>query len=335
MRSSYQLSNWDSDQEDNGKFLSYKLFRVLCYFPLTGLLGLDHLYLRSPLTAFAKLCGNFLFFGAWWIYDVCQLLFNNDMSKVFGLHIPGFGPTGIGAGFFINETSALHMQYFKYAMALFFLGWIGIHRVLVGDYSLKQFYRFIPVISLPFWIYDIFKLMVKPQMVVNYYCEYFATKPGTEKDDPQCFIEPEATFSPLTKIVTSIKNLTQKSANTVSTGIDAAAGVVGAAEGVVKTAAAATKQIEELNKLFKSPAAGSTTSSAAGSTTSQMKGGQMGGQPNTLETLLPYLLIGTIVFITVSGCILTYRRSHKKERNDSPPEPGIFRKPTESAESIA
>ena len=320
MRSSYQLSNWDSDKpdEDNGKFLSYKLFRFLCYFPLTGLLGLDHLYLRSPLTAIAKLFVNFMFFGGWWIYDVCQLLCNNDITKVFGFNIPGFGPTGIGAGFFINDIpSALHMQYIKYAMALFFLGWIGIHRVLVGDYSLGQFYRFIPVISLPFWIFDLFKLMVKPQMVVNYYCDYFATKPGTEKDDPQCFIETEPTFSPFTRIVASIKNLTEKSSNTVATSIDAAASVADAAKGVLDTAATAAAQIEKLNKLFK-----------------PMKGGQMGSQTNTLETLLPYLLIGTIVFITVSGCILTYRRSHKKERNDPPPEPGILRNPVEPTESI-
>lgn len=319
MRSSYQLSNWDSDKpdEENGKFLSYKLFRVLCYFPLTGLLGLDHLYLRSPLTAIAKLCGNFLFFGAWWIYDACQLYFNNDMSKVFGFNIPGFGPTGIGAGFFLNETSALHMQYFKYAMALFFLGWIGIHRVLVGDYSLGQFYRFIPVISLPFWIFDIFKLMVKPQMVVNYYCDYFATKPGTEKGDPPCFTGLEPTFSPFTRIITSIKNLTEKSANTVSTGIDAAAGVADASKGVLEAAKAAAEQIKAVEGLVKG---------------FKMTGG---AQTNTLEILLPYLLIGTIVFITVSGCILTYRRSHKKERNDSPPEPGILRKPVEPAESIA
>jgi hypothetical protein len=57
------------------------------------------------------------------------------------------------------------------------------------------------------------------------------------------------------------------------------------------------------------------------------QGQQQGGTlliPNS--NMLSYTFITTIITIAVSGFILSYRRSNKNERNDSPPEPGVFRK---------
>jgi hypothetical protein len=45
--------------------------------------------------------------------------------------------------------------------------------------------------------------------------------------------------------------------------------------------------------------------------------------------VLPYTLLGTVAFISVAGFAATYYRSKKnvKQADDSPPEPGVFRKP--------
>jgi hypothetical protein len=43
---------------------------------------------------------------------------------------------------------------------------------------------------------------------------------------------------------------------------------------------------------------------------------------------LPYVLIGTLAIIAVSGLVISYRRYKQNEqprKNDSPPEPGVFR----------
>jgi hypothetical protein len=47
------------------------------------------------------------------------------------------------------------------------------------------------------------------------------------------------------------------------------------------------------------------------------------------SNVLPYVLIGTIAIIAVSGLIITYRRSRQNEqprKDDAPPEPGVLRK---------
>lgn len=60
---------------------------------------------------------------------------------------------------------------------------------------------------------------------------------------------------------------------------------------------------------------------------SQSGGNQTAG--NHAAGILPYVLIGTITIVAVSGLILTYRRSKQnaaQRKDDSPPEPGILRK---------
>lgn len=53
---------------------------------------------------------------------------------------------------------------------------------------------------------------------------------------------------------------------------------------------------------------------------------QAGG--GSASNVLPFVLMGTLLLIAVSGFILTYRRSRQNERprkDDSPPEPGVLR----------
>jgi hypothetical protein len=78
--------------------LSYILFIVITV--LGGLLGLDHLYLRSPMTAGLKLASNLVLPGFWWLYDILQATTEKDIFLKFGLNTPIIPSSGIGAGMF-------------------------------------------------------------------------------------------------------------------------------------------------------------------------------------------------------------------------------------------
>ena len=69
--------------------------------PLTGFFGLDHLFLRSPLTAIAKIIINIMCLGIWYWYDLLQVTLDRDTVKEFGMSVPIYGPTGIGAKQFL------------------------------------------------------------------------------------------------------------------------------------------------------------------------------------------------------------------------------------------
>ena len=66
-KSSKSTTNTTSDGGNKAIYLSYDVFLGLSV--LGGFFGLDHLYLRSPLTFIAKLITNIFTFGTWWLYD--------------------------------------------------------------------------------------------------------------------------------------------------------------------------------------------------------------------------------------------------------------------------
>jgi hypothetical protein len=67
---------------------------------LGGILGLDHLWLRSPTTALLKSFVNIFTLGGWWIYDIIQIFKDKERVLETGLSIPIIGAAGIGAGVF-------------------------------------------------------------------------------------------------------------------------------------------------------------------------------------------------------------------------------------------
>ena len=166
-------------------YLSYDVFLGLSV--IGGALGLDHLYLRSPLTFIAKIIVNILTFGSWWIYDATQAIFNKDVVKVFGLGIPGFGPKGIGAGVLASDVpDKKHMAFFIYALALFFGGVFGLDSFIVGDKQ-SGFIRLICLITAIFapiaifwWLFNMAKFFFKTKDVTNQYWEYFGAPPPPE-----------------------------------------------------------------------------------------------------------------------------------------------------------
>lgn len=171
-----QYSYWKSNQ-------SYNLFWILSI--LGGILALDHLYLRSPLTFLAKIVVNIFAFGIWWIYDATQATFNRDVIKMYGIGIPGFGPMGIGAGSLASDKpDPKHNSFLLYSLALIFGGLFGLDSYLTGD-SKTGHTRLVCLISIIFtpiailwWLINVLKLFFKTSDVIDANWEYFgAPKP--------------------------------------------------------------------------------------------------------------------------------------------------------------
>ena len=73
---------------------------------LGGFFAVDHLLLRSPRTAVLKVLVNIMCFGFWWIYDIVQTFGDWESVEKYGLSLPFFGRTGLGAGIFHGEGGA-------------------------------------------------------------------------------------------------------------------------------------------------------------------------------------------------------------------------------------
>jgi hypothetical protein len=71
---------------------------IFAILPVTGLIGGDHLLLRSPMTALLKLISIVPLFGFWYFYDIAQALGEREYVEKYGIAVPFYGPTGIGAG---------------------------------------------------------------------------------------------------------------------------------------------------------------------------------------------------------------------------------------------
>jgi hypothetical protein len=82
--------------------LSYSIYTALALIPITGFIGLDHMYMRSPGTGLAKMLMNFCTFGMWYFYDIIQAVRDKKDIYDFGVSMPLYGPSGIGAGSFIE-----------------------------------------------------------------------------------------------------------------------------------------------------------------------------------------------------------------------------------------
>ena len=74
---------------------SLSTLKWLSTIPLTGFLGIDHLYLRSPITAIAKLA-TFGGFGLWYLWDALQVTTESERVLNYGLTLIGDIGTGIG-----------------------------------------------------------------------------------------------------------------------------------------------------------------------------------------------------------------------------------------------
>ncbi len=136
--------------------VEFSVFKTLALIPLTGLLGIDYLALRSPFTAFLKLVVNLLFFGVWYFYDVVQVVTDPEFVAKYGLSRP-WGLSGDGFRMFNNTltvggVATKHsnefpkpspyyggplglFNYIAYVAMTPYLGFTGLNSALAGDWG--------------------------------------------------------------------------------------------------------------------------------------------------------------------------------------------------------
>ena len=331
-----QLKFWiEGDQPTNsnttggGAYLSYTVFLALSV--LGGFLALDHLYLRSPFTFLAKIGVNLLCFGIWWIWDVCQAIFNEPVVRSYGLGIPGYGPHGIGAGVLASdEPGKKHLRFFMYGLAVTFGGLIGLDSFLVGETEtgLFRLIATLTVFLMPLaaleWGYKLYQFFFDTKGVVEEYALFFGASSG--KDYRKSGLFRWIFGDMLGPIFTTIDG--------VSAAVTASAGVATAAITTVGSVADTVKEVVTTAKdgFALNPAVGlygSKVTSAAIKSLVEAKEEpeeepkQKGGTQNESSSvkILPYTLVGTLILIVSSGIYKNFYSTSNSKKDDPPPKP--------------
>jgi len=123
-----------------GAQIPYYMFIILTIFG--GLFGLDHLALRSPLTAILKFLSIIPLLGFWYFYDIAQSLGERDYLEKYGIAVPFYGPTGIGAGIFSGNSEIPNApkeipgpwRYMAYLITTCIFVVFPISKFVLGDY---------------------------------------------------------------------------------------------------------------------------------------------------------------------------------------------------------
>ena len=321
------LANANTNEgKDGASFLSYNTFVLLSL--LGGYIALDHLYLRSPWTFLAKIGVNLFFFGAWWIWDAAQALFNEDTVRLYGLSVP-LVDQRVGAGFLAKDIpDKKHFRFFTYAVALIFGGLIGLDSFLVGQTEFGLFrlictitFIFLPV-SIIEWIYKLYQFFVNTKDVVEEHANFFGASQGPSAADRfsgwfyrflQSFLGPVIT--PITSTIDKGLDAYDKTLTVVDTTLKTGSDII---SGVGKLINASSKASSVLpgTSLY-STITGPALEEAKQKGISQ-KGGE--SQDNKSLNLLPYTLVGTVLLVIVTGFYKNYSKTNVK-KDDSPPIP--------------
>lgn len=339
------FGNKDTDKFD-GVYLSYNVFLGLTI--LGGYFALDHLYLRSPVTFLAKFIVNILCFGVWYWYDALQAVWNSDVVKLYGLSVPAMGPKGVGAGVLAKEKpSPMHWNFLIYSLCLMFGGAFGLDSFLVGDnrsglIRLLLLISFIGApIALGWWAYKLFFFFTDTEYTIDSNSAFFGRKGGSVGSRLLAYIP-----SFLVPIIESVLGPITASINVVDHSIQLAtttAEKIPEAVKVVKGLIDAGSKIGSITPLS-SLATPEALQKASNMERAKQVGGQLmemgsevvnsaalgGSQASESLNALPYTLIGTVTLISLAGFVVTYYRAKKhvtSEYDDSPPEPGVLRKP--------
>jgi len=124
-----------------GKDRDYYTFVVTSV--LLGLMGGDHVYLRSFKTAFLKAFVNLFTFGAWYWWDLSQVLFQKETVLKEGLASPFDWIRNIGRGVFVDPaqtaTYVSQKSFVLFGICAVFFGLIGADKFYIGDYAAGVF----------------------------------------------------------------------------------------------------------------------------------------------------------------------------------------------------
>lgn len=179
-----QLAYWKTPH------LSYNVFVAISI--LGGIIGIDHLYLRSPITAVLKIASFFVLPFFWYLYDILQITAEKNLFMTFGLTTPIITTSGIGAGMFKdprepvkNPPSEAEMPPSPlWFIGFFFLSFLpfGFDHFIVGDNNgglVKLLLLLIPGIGLIYTIgwtlFSLFRLFFKTETLFSYGISRFVT----------------------------------------------------------------------------------------------------------------------------------------------------------------
>jgi len=145
---------------------------VLTIVPFTAFLGIDHLVLRSPITALLKVLSIVPLFGFWYFYDIAQATGERELIEKYGIAVPFYGPLGIGAGIFsgsgVKEApsdSPRPWRYMLYALTTYFSVFFPLNKLVLGDYfgafaQLLMYVLFpLTFLALIWSFYDIYRVI--------------------------------------------------------------------------------------------------------------------------------------------------------------------------------
>ena len=138
-----------------------------------GLLALDHFYLRSPTTAFAKIMVNCLTFGLWWIWDANQFWFEKEHVLNYGLNFLLDYERGIGRGTMTDTKSEFvpKKDFMTFMLLAVFFGIFGLDRMyLGGDFIWQGWAKFLScfvLIGFIWVIFDWYQILFQPGTVLS------------------------------------------------------------------------------------------------------------------------------------------------------------------------
>ena len=105
---------------------------------LLGLVGGDHIYLRSFKTAFLKALFNLFTLGGWYWWDLSQILFQKETVLKEGLASPFDWIRNIGRGVFVDPANPVQYvsqkSYVIYGICAVFFGLIAADKFYMGQY---------------------------------------------------------------------------------------------------------------------------------------------------------------------------------------------------------
>ena len=245
----------------------------IVFVVIFGLLGLDHLLLRSPVTFVLKLLTMIPFLGFWYFYDIAQLG-EWDLIKKDGIGIPFYGPLGIGKGIFINEDSSnlsspdipKPWMFMGYVLLTLTFAVFPLNKMLIGDYTgaAAQLLMYFPgmlffgigvFLAVGWGFYDIYRVLfdtrnlfekgvarIPPATWWPFSMNPYAKKGtmGPKKDDPEATSIVGAAIDATKQVITATRDATKQ----VITGTrDATKQVINATGNVTAAAIDATKSV--------------------------------------------------------------------------------------------
>jgi len=156
-----------------GAQIPYYIFIILTIFG--GLFGLDHLALRSPLTAILKVLSIIPLLGFWYFYDIAQAIGEREYVEKYGIAVPFYGPTGIGAGIFSGNSEIPNApkeipgpwRYMAYLITTCIFVVFPISKFVLGDYlgGILHIFMYIlfplTFIAIAWSFYDIYNVLFK------------------------------------------------------------------------------------------------------------------------------------------------------------------------------